>query len=145
LSPNINWAGYHRVNLYPKRKGAHRTQSIHRLVLEAFVGPCPDGHETRHIDGIRSNNQLRNLSWGSKKENFKDQVRHETAIRGKRCWAAKLDEQSVRDIRRRTSAGEPQRKLGREFGVSQSAVSAIVRRKSYAYLPAPPASPKVSP
>lgn len=36
---------------------------IHRLVLEAFVGPCPDGYHTAHLNGIRSDNRLENLAW----------------------------------------------------------------------------------
>lgn len=29
---------------------------VHRLVMEAFVGPCPEGMEVRHLDGDASNN-----------------------------------------------------------------------------------------
>ena len=35
-----------------------RDKLVHRLVLEAFVGPCPEGMETRHLNGKRSDNRL---------------------------------------------------------------------------------------
>ena len=41
---------------------------VHRLVLEAFVGPRPDNCEARHLDGDPSNNRLDNLAWGTKAE-----------------------------------------------------------------------------
>jgi hypothetical protein len=51
---------------------------VHRLVLEAFVGPCPDGCECRHLDGNSRNNALSNLAWGTSGENKLDEVRHGT-------------------------------------------------------------------
>ena len=36
---------------------------VHRLVLEAFVGNCPEGMECDHIDRNRSNNRIENLRW----------------------------------------------------------------------------------
>jgi len=43
---------------------------VHRLVLEAFVGPCPDGMECCHNDGDRTNNRLENLRWDTHKNNM---------------------------------------------------------------------------
>lgn len=55
-----------------------RTVRIHRLVLEAFVGPCPAGLEGCHGDGDASNNRLENLRWDTPSENNYDSVRHGT-------------------------------------------------------------------
>ena len=64
--------GYLRTRL--SIKGKSSTPLIHRLVLEAFVGECPEGMETRHLDGDPTNNQLSNLSWGTSQENKWDTV-----------------------------------------------------------------------
>jgi hypothetical protein len=40
----------------------------------------------------------------------------------------------VREIRRRYSDGELQQPLAEEFGVNQTQISAIVRRKAWAHL-----------
>lgn len=39
------------------------SRPVHRLVLETFIGPCPDGQEARHLDGDATNNRLENLAW----------------------------------------------------------------------------------
>jgi DNA-binding XRE family transcriptional regulator len=54
---------YEQVQLYSApRKG--RGFAVHRLVLEAFVGPCPPKMCAHHRDGNLSNNHLTNLFWG---------------------------------------------------------------------------------
>lgn len=42
---------------------------IHQIVLEAFCGPCPDGMEVLHGNGIRTDNRLSNLRYGTRSEN----------------------------------------------------------------------------
>jgi len=46
LKPSTNRDGYKRVVL--RTKDGLRTLDIHRLVLETFVGPCPEGHVACH-------------------------------------------------------------------------------------------------
>ena len=58
------------------RGGKKRNKSVHRLVLEAFTGSCPEGLETLHIDGDPANNRVENLRWGSSSDNKLDIVRH---------------------------------------------------------------------
>jgi hypothetical protein len=69
-------SGYLYVNL--KRHGSQRQRAVHRLVLEAFVGPCPLGMEGCHSDGDQLNNRLRNLRWDTPSNNRLDTVRHGT-------------------------------------------------------------------
>src|SRR5512135_1179056 len=53
-------SGYHSVLL--KRKDGYFRVLVHRAVLEAFSGPCPEGMECRHLDGNRRNNHISNLT-----------------------------------------------------------------------------------
>ncbi len=46
-----------------------KTKKIHRLVLEAFIGVCPQGLECLHLDHNPRNNALLNLRWDSHKNN----------------------------------------------------------------------------
>lgn len=62
-------------------EGKQVQRHIHTLVLEAFVGPCPEGLECRHLDGDAGNNRLTNLRWGSRMENQKDRRFHEKEAR----------------------------------------------------------------
>lgn len=54
------------------------SRMVHRLVLEAFVGPCPPGMECCHFDGDSTNNHLSNLRWDTHSSNQFDRVRHRT-------------------------------------------------------------------
>lgn len=76
LAPNTSPAGHQYVTLY--REHVKTKRSIHRVVLEAFVGPRPDGMETCHGDGNPANNRVENLRWDTHSENTKDRVRHGT-------------------------------------------------------------------
>lgn len=53
-----------------------RRALVHRLVLESFVGPCPEGWECCHNDGDPTNNRLENLRWDTRSNNGHDRVRH---------------------------------------------------------------------
>ena len=63
-------SGHFVINLQGK------TRRVHRLVLEAFVGPCPLGMECLHADDDPANNSLSNLRWGTRSENIHDRVRN---------------------------------------------------------------------
>jgi len=75
LKQHIRRHSYLSVRLYHGPKTAQR-YTIHRLVLEAFVGPCPLGHEGCHSDGDPQNNAASNLYWGTRRQNMDDIRRH---------------------------------------------------------------------
>lgn len=74
LSPISDPDGYHQVVLCSA--GSRRTTRIHRLVLAAFVGQCPEGMEALHTDDKKSHNCLTNLRYGSRSENQQDAVKN---------------------------------------------------------------------
>src|SRR5579883_1401312 len=51
---------------------------VHHLVLNAFVGPCPEGMEGCHNDGNPANNSVANLRWDTPSANREDSIRHGT-------------------------------------------------------------------
>ena len=59
--PNLD--GYLQVKLCVG--GKTHTRQIHILLALTFVGPRPDGHQVRHLDGNRVNNSIENLCWGT--------------------------------------------------------------------------------
>jgi hypothetical protein len=74
LRPSASNCGHLRQTLM--RDGERVSMLVHRLVLLAFVGPCPEGQEVRHLDGDPTNNRLDNLVYGSRSENIRDRYRH---------------------------------------------------------------------
>lgn len=130
LTPGVHDTGYLFVNL--RKDGRTHKRFVHRLVLEAFVGPCPTGMECRHFpDPTRTNASLANLSWGSSAQNQADKISHGTQIHGSKHYRAILDEDSVKAIRQEVAAGTQQKVLAKRYGVSRPVVSDICRRKSW--------------
>jgi hypothetical protein len=71
LSANRHIQGYPVVTL-----GGRGSVRVHRLMLETFVGPCPDGMEACHHDDDRRNNRLANLRWDTRRANQQDKLRN---------------------------------------------------------------------
>ena len=59
-----------------RKDGIKKNHHVHRLVAAAFIGPLPDGLETRHLDDDPDNNRLSNLAYGTSKENKADMLRN---------------------------------------------------------------------
>ncbi|MEU1200162.1 NUMOD4 domain-containing protein [Streptomyces sp. NPDC005813] len=131
LKPWSNGTGYVQVSLL--RPGRRRTVSVHRLVLEVFVG-AGRALQGAHGNGDSTDNRLANLRWSTPAENNADKLTHGTQVRGEASNLARLKEADVRDIRKRVTAGETQRTLAAEYGVHFATVSAIVRRKSWGHV-----------
>jgi len=114
-----------------KRDGRRHYERVHRLVLEAFVGPCPDGKEGCHDNGNPSNNGLNNLRWGTRDDNLEDMKRHGTRhpvphYRGEESSVSKLTEAQVRRIRAiKVWPFGLQAQLARETGISATHVRRI--------------------
>jgi hypothetical protein len=133
LSPGHK--GYLRVNLVPPDGGSYQTFRVHRLVLEAFVGPCPDGMECRHFpDTDKANNRLDNLSWGTAKENRNDNHTTDAYGRGESHTQSVLTDDRVQAIRSRRAAGESLKSLAAAFGVSAATVSMIANRRIWKHV-----------
>lgn len=78
LSPFTGRDGYPRIRLPRAGEERRKNWAVHRLVLAAFVGPCPDGMEGCHKDGDRSHNGLDNLRWDTHAGNMADTIAHGT-------------------------------------------------------------------
>lgn len=72
LAPQDDGKGYPQVSL--SRNAKPRTYHIHRLVLDAFVGPRPEGKETCHGNDVSDDNLLENLRWDYHPANQREMV-----------------------------------------------------------------------
>ncbi len=63
------------VNLHGP-DGRNASRKVHQLVLEAFVGPRPEGFECCHRDDDHANNTLHNLRWATHADNMQDCIRN---------------------------------------------------------------------
>jgi hypothetical protein len=101
----------------------YNSKQVHALVLNAFVGPCPDGCEGLHRDDNPTNNHLSNLRWGTRSANLHDAVRNGKVPIGEGKPQAKLTDDAVREIRANLHIGD--HNLSKRFGVSAAAVKQV--------------------
>lgn len=74
-----------------RKNNIRKQHRVHRLILEAFIGPRPPGFYACHIDDNRTNNKLSNLKWGSPKENGQDAKRNNRMPSGTKVKGALSD------------------------------------------------------
>lgn len=71
LKPRRDPRGYLRIS-----PGFGKDASIHVLVMEAFVGPRPEGRVICHNDGQPGNNHVSNLRYDTQQNNCLDTIKH---------------------------------------------------------------------
>lgn len=102
--------------------GRGNSRLVHVLVLEAFVGPKPEGHEGAHWDDEPENNRLENLRWATRGDNLRDAVRNGRKAAGESHPLAKLTTEAVREIRLAPRRYGVVAAFARRFGVSESTI-----------------------
>lgn len=161
VCPTEGATGYLQVQL--KSDGKSVRAYVHHVVMEAFVGPRPNGHFVNHKDFNKHNNALTNLEYITQRENCRHAIgagrrtrgpsmpprpkkgkptgdRHWThrtpdrIARGARMPHSKLTAEIVRDARRRALEGETQSSLAHEYGISVAQMSRVIRGTRWTYV-----------
>lgn len=130
LKPYKNTKGYLKVDLMIN--GVRNCLSVHRLVLMVYLPKFNSKLETRHLNGIKTDNRLCNLAQGTAKENYADRVRHGTDNSGGRAGKAKLtteDVELIRDLRRDSHL--TQKRIGQIFGVHKGTIQSILNGRNW--------------
>lgn len=128
LKPLTGRNGYAQVGVPAPGKRQGR-ESVHVIVCETFHGPRPEGMEVAHRNNVRTDCRASNLLWKTHPDNLADRERHGTLLHGEAHPRAKLTEDIVRVIRAAAAAGESQRSIGARYGIHQTHVGLVVRRK----------------
>ena len=126
--------GYRRVTLHDGARKSERL--VHHLVLEAFVGPCPEGMEASHRNDVSDDNRLENLLWETHRENIARRTLNGRDTVGERHGNAKLTDSAVVEIRRllRETLFRAD-EIGSRFGVTRTTVSVINHGKGWRHVP----------
>lgn len=136
LRDSDNGHGYRSVMFCINYQTSRRY--VHRLVLEAFRGPCPEGMESRHMNGSPGDNRLSNLQWSTHVENVWDRDKHGTMVHGENINFSKLSEKDVIDIREKyASGGYSQSALADQYGLTQTGIGVVVRGVAWSRAPGP--------
>lgn len=109
---------------------------VHRLILEAFVGPCPPGLEACHNDGDPTNNRVSNLRWDTRESNIVDSINHGTfrRARGSRQGRAKLTESDIPMIRELHHQGMTLKDIASHFGVTHQNIRMIISGRTWTHV-----------
>jgi len=130
MKPSPDNHGYLFVNLC--LNGKRNMRRVCRLVLETYVGFRPRKMECRHLDGRKQNDLLKNLKWGTRRENQLDRKRHGTGNNLERNPHAKLTQQNVKEIRNKYVPRKySQCVLAKEYGVTRTAIQAIIENRTW--------------
>lgn len=115
-----------------RKNGKSYNRLIHRLVLETFVGPCPEEMECCHNNGNMFDNRLENLRWDTRKANRQDAMRQGT-------FPVSTDhincKHTARDIRMMiyiyATKLFTQKEIAKMYGICQQKISQIINRKRH--------------
>lgn len=126
LRPNKSGPGLTHVSVsLHSATGARNTIGVQRLVLHAFVGPCPKGMQACHNDGNGFNNAVGNLRWDTPSNNQLDRRKHGTHRCGERSPWAKLSDAQRREIVALLRGGRSKRSVAKQFGVAHATIRHI--------------------
>lgn len=126
LTPYKSSNGRYQVSLW--HKGKRKPQNVHKLVMLAFVGECPQGMEIRHLNSVADDNRLCNLAYGTRSENSID------AVKLGRHGRQKLKPTDVTLIRERICSGEDIVCIAKEYGVCTRTIRDIKNKHSFSWL-----------
>lgn len=123
--------GYQCIDFHISGFG-NRQFKVHRLICEAFHGPCPPDHQCAHGNGNRADNRQNNLRWVTAIENSHDRELHGRTSRGSKRPNAKLTTSDVKAILEELAHGRSTlRSIGKKFGVGHDKIYRIKAGKSY--------------
>jgi hypothetical protein len=120
--------------------GKMRMVLLHRIILETFVGPCPDGMECLHRDNDKTNNAVPNLRWGSHRENIRDAaadglLANRNCQKGSQRPLAKLTEGDIPVIRQLIRDGHTLKSIADRYGVHRVQIGHIKSGKGWKHVP----------
>lgn len=122
------------LNCVLTKNGARFNRRMHRLVLDAFVGPCPAGFMGLHKNDIGSDNRCENLYWGTHADNMRDRAVNRRTARGVRTASSKLTDERVRALREEHAAGVSAGQLAKRVKLSKSAVCRLINRQTWGHV-----------
>lgn len=136
MKPNAR-GGY--LAVYLSNDNGRTRRCVHHLVAEQFLPPKPSPHhQINHKDGDKTNNRADNLEWVTPSENalHRYNVLGKKAKRGEAHSQAKITEAQAGEIRARCSAGELQKVVATDYGITRQSVGRIARGERWAWLDA---------
>ena len=107
----------------------------HRLSYTMWRGPIPKGKCVLHHCDNRGCVNPQHLFVGTREDNMRDAMAKGRIARGELHVHSVLNEDDVRDIRRRLANAETQVSIARDYGVCGNAIWSIARGRTWKHVP----------
>lgn len=125
----VDRGGYGKIGT--GRRGSKRVIAAHRLSYEMHVDDLMPGDVVMHACDNPPCVNPAHLRVGTTQDNIDDMVCKGRACSGERHHARKLSHASAELARSLCASGETQESVASRLGVSQTTISAVVRRETW--------------
>lgn len=134
LATRLNRSGYQLVTYYDPHAKRHKVATVHRLVLETFIGPRAQHAQANHLNGNKTDNSLTNLEWTTATENRQHAIQNGLwrAAKGENHSQNILTNEQVVLIKEQLNRHNlTQRQIAAHFGVSRGTIQSIASDKNW--------------
>lgn len=136
MSPCVEWQAGKQGDGYGCFGMHRRSYLAHRAAWELFIGPLPDGNHVLHRCDNPPCVNVEHLFLGTHDDNMKDMAakgrsgNHKGTSNGR----ARLKEADVPAVRTMLAGGMSQSEVARVYGVSQTAISGIIVKRTWRHV-----------
>jgi len=131
LMPVKNKLGYLDIRLNINKKQKCKRSS--RVIYEAWHGTIDKENQIHHINGIKTDNRVKNLKQLTRKAH-QAETNHRVK-RGSEVNTSKLTKKQVMEIRKAKARGERSTVLAKKYGVTKSSINRIATGITWKHLP----------
>lgn len=134
MFPQNNGKGY--LQYYVSFNNKRVMKYAHRLVAKYFLSNHLNHPEVNHIDGDKSNNNVKNLEWVTIQENQIHAVKNGLSPSGENSKLAKLSKMQIIALRRlfRMNPKFNKLQIAKKLGVRDTTIHKIINNQRWKYL-----------
>lgn len=129
---SINNGKYRRLGL--TKNGIAQNFFVHRLVAEHFIPNPNDLPQVNHIDGIKTNNNVKNLEWVSNSQNMNHAYGLGLSDQGEKHYHAVLTNSQAKQIFDMAWSGHRPKDIAEKFGVLPTSICNIKYKRSWKHI-----------
>lgn len=131
------WQGAKNNDGYGRFRLGRKHERAHAVLLAWVIGHNPKYvmHRCDNPACVRPSHLQEGTHGLNMRDAYKKQRRPACSPKGVKHYKARFTSEQVQTIRVRYASGESQKSIGADYGVCQSHISQIVRRKTYDSVP----------